>query len=169
MQSFEEEKEDIAIIEDVEPTVNHRHHSSRRHNSQYGSCSAEHVRDDIRVHSTPVAESHSAEKGRWPLSFPTVSSWWYSESTSTSFLPDCSSRSQIGSDVDDSHRYSNHSHYKHDPAAQKMMNESEYSWRGGALQNDNGKAASISSRLWNELKKQAEKLADTDMQLAGLI
>ena len=117
------------------------------------------------MRSTPVADNNSvAGSNRWSLSIPTISSW-FNGSSSSFFLPDCSSRGQTGSDIDDHHRYT---HHRQDPTAQKMMSYSEYTRRGVALERDN-EIVSVSSMFWMELKKQAEKFADTDMQLAGLI
>lgn len=48
------------------------------------------------------------------------------------------------------------------------MTNGGYGRRPVSLERDRGKE-SMSGMLWKELVKQAEKFADTDMQLAGLI
>lgn len=165
LQSFEGEKESASLVEEEAPPREREYTWMKKKSSEYGPCSHE-SSGDYRVQSTPVNNTRtSSSSAKWSLSLPTVSSWFSSSCPSSSlpFVPTYGTPGRTGSDISDRDRQQ-----WLDPLAQKMSNES-YSRRPVSLERDRGKAESVSGILWKELVKQAEKFADTDMQLAGLI
>lgn len=171
-QSLEEVKESILAIEEEDSPKGEQQNRPKKVQGQYGSCSNESLREEFRVRSTPVDDLENIPRsGRWAMSLPTVTSWFNSNSSSSSnFLPICSPRGRIGSDLDESDRP-----LLRDSQALKTgssMDQRRMSrGRGVPLESDRGWNApqSLSTIVWNEVKKQAEKFSDTDMQLAGLI
>ena len=171
-QSLDEVKENVVAVEEVDSLKGEQQNRPNRIQGQYGSCTDESPREEYRVRSTPVDDLENlSSSGRWAMSLPTITSWLNSTSSSTSnFLPICSPRGRIGSDLDESDRP-----LLRDSRALKTgcsVDHRELSRvRGVTLENDRGRnvSQSFSTIIWNEVKKQAEKFADTDMQLAGLI
>ena len=171
-QSLDEVKENVVAVEEVDSLKGEQQNRPKRIQGQYGSCTDESPREEYRVRSTPVDDLENlSSSGRWAMSLPTLTSWLSSTSKiSSNFLPICSPRGRIGSDLDESDRP-----LLRDSRALKTgssMDHRELSrGRGVTLESDRGGNASqsFSTIVWNEVKKQAEKFADTDMQLAGLI
>lgn len=168
-------KESISTAVEEVPLGPKEHHRSKSHLGNYGSCSNDIETEVFRVRLTPVIDKcHFPSNGKWSISIPTVTSWCNSAS---SLLPICSAQGQTGTDIDesdrhhDNRRHSRDLHYRKTDSNMGHRRTGEGRHRGVTLESDIVKCnpQSLSSMIWSEVRKQAEKFADADMQLAGLI
>jgi hypothetical protein len=143
---------------------------------------------DPRVPRTPVSDP-SRVNSSWSLSAWLSGSIQSRPISGSSFLPDCRSRIQTKHNKNSNNNSMNkngnsrnsnsgissnrHSQHHLDPLSCKEASGcSNYDNENNSSDQDRDRerdGETLSSRLWKEVTKQVKKLADPDMQLAGLI
>jgi hypothetical protein len=135
-------------------------------------------RQEYEVRSTPAtaARHHDYSRGSWPSpsSVPNLVSSWLSgtgscSSSSSSYLVDYEARHRVRASDLDVHRI------PLDRAQALAGNSEKYSGYSTSDSYPNARVGNVrtnenlSSILWRAVGRHIDKLADTDMQLAGLI
>lgn len=133
-------------------------------------------RKEYEVRSTPAtaARHHEYSRGSWPLSVPNLVSSWLSgtgscSSSSSSYLVDYEARRRVRASDLDIDRVSLDRAQALTGSSEKYSGYSTSdSYPNARIDNDRNNE-NLSNILWRAVGRHIDKLADTDMQLAGLI
>lgn len=134
------------------------------------------VRQEYEVRSTPstAARHHDYSRGSWPSSVPNLVSSWLSgtgscSSSSSSYLVDFEARHRVRASDLDIHRIPLDRAQAHTGSSEKYSGYSTSDSYPNARIDKDRTNENLSSILWRAVGRHIDKLADTDMQLAGLI
>jgi hypothetical protein len=131
-------------------------------------------RQEYEVRSTPAtaARHHDHSRGNWPSSVPNLVSSWLSGTgscSSSSYLVDYEARHKVRASDLDIDRIPLDRAQSHTGNSEKYSGYSTSDSYPNARIDIDRTNENLSSVLWRAVGRHIDKLADTDMQLAGLI